>query len=1036
MSSTLNNLQSMDPVQGIPSSSDKVLDSWQAQHDLTEMSSQSIVTNVGPILTEGDRLQRVNFADMPTAEIPFFPVLPYLPGSSFRHVLPLGPTKHTTSFSRRTKGVEPSAKGEMLSKQMPEDLVNDVAAIRLPKNNAAHLVDEGASHVNTNELEGSSNLASLPQQDAQEDHHQRKSETSSRQNMHDKRGSDANVFRIDQGRLAAFERERWSQWVVKATEEERRRRIEENKIEEIRERHNRQEWARKATLIEQRRIAQERAIASMKDTPWFQKMTSSYQDDYIVVCPNSYLGCYHSCPRSQVVQHMKLCNFSGERRQESSKSESAYGSWEASTLKDRDWIVVCPYSSFGCDHNCKFSELNSHMKICRYRGISRSEEEELRRQSTTEAVRAAEEERERRIAETTTLNGAADRESLLMEVLRSQTLSFQSILGQEISKFGEHCDRVFKRREAKYKKAIKYIRDSVNEIWPDASVVPYGSYASGLMTPESDIDLVVCMPGDLSWRSSSYEWMSELVSKLSSCSHVSDMKAIEGAVMPVVKLTVTFGGLPIPIDITFNGALHYGIASAAFVKKLVEELPSVGPVTQVLKIFLRNHGLSDPYTGGMPAYGIVLIVTAIALQLREQHRREQRRLRTIQELVEPITNNQKDPQGFGKTLEQEMTRRSDQQDEAATVFESKNTEERERALCLVASAKRPQKLTADQAKADINAGQESGESEFEKLLESRDDYPQEVLSSKITNTEKMPKSNLSETSKYSFGPRNTSAKTTPTRIPEGVYVSRKNTDVDLSIKANPPSPMRRHSRTRSGGGRIGQPFWDPCSQRQFGAQCGLEIAYPYTLRKQNISIVANSSLVDVQFPSLEHACDAKLNLEKDRTSSQEVKDTINTYNRRNNKKGDVEDFAVPRIRRVHTTRMDAGCQKEISEEDVEGVLKEASTMDQALGCLLMDAMHFVSNSFNFQDHTLSVMNGGCAYPRQGGSSAEAVIEDPLRRVNNVGRSCFRFKELQNVLGEALISLSSGIVRSESQTHKINDSVRTVLGLNMSDETDD
>ena len=58
-------------------------------------------------------------------------------------------------------------------------------------------------------------------------------------------------------------------------------------------------------------------------------------------------------------------------------------------------------------------------------------------------------------------------------------------------------------------------------------------------------------------------------------------------------------------------------------KLTCQRTTGVGPVTQVLKRFLSAHGLNDPYTGGMPAYGIVLIVTAIALQLREQHRREQ-----------------------------------------------------------------------------------------------------------------------------------------------------------------------------------------------------------------------------------------------------------------------------------------------------------------------------------------------------------------------------------------------------------------------------
>merc|ERR1712224_412691 len=109
-------------------------------------------------------------------------------------------------------------------------------------------------------------------------------------------------------------------------------------------------------------------------------------------------------------------------------------------------------------------------------------------------------------------------------------------------------------------------------------------------------------------------------------------------------------------------------------------------------------------------------------------------------------------------------------------------------------------------------------------------------------------------------------------------------------------------------------------------------------------------------------------------------------------------------------------------QNVEDVLTAASTIDQALGCLLMDTMHFVSNAFNFEAHTLSVMNGGCAYPRQGSYAGPLVIEDPLRRVNNVGRSCFRFGELQKTLGDALIALSASIVRSESHTYNLGTAI--------------
>ena len=125
-----------------------------------------------------------------------------------------------------------------------------------------------------------------------------------------------------------FERAGWSQWVMEATEAEKQRRIQESNMEEISERHRRQEWSRKATDAEMERILREKAISSMEDTPWFQKMTSSYNDDYVVMCPNSHLGCTFSCARSQIVAHLKShCEYSGEQQADETLRDDPEGTF-------------------------------------------------------------------------------------------------------------------------------------------------------------------------------------------------------------------------------------------------------------------------------------------------------------------------------------------------------------------------------------------------------------------------------------------------------------------------------------------------------------------------------------------------------------------------------------------------------------------------------------------------------------------------------------------------------------------------------------
>ena len=173
-----------------------------------------------------------------------------------------------------------------------------------------------------------------------------------------------------------------------------------------------------------------------------------------------------------------------------------------------DWVIVCPYAIFGCVHECKRNSLNDHLAECTYRGLTREEENELRRESTYVAVLAAEEERTRRMEEmlkeenesasscgsgsgsgggSGSSSGSGSGGSgmpMLMRVVQIQKLQFQSVLGQEVRLYGEHCQSTFKRRKQAYNDAICRVRNVVQSRWNNSEVHPYGSYASGLMTPD------------------------------------------------------------------------------------------------------------------------------------------------------------------------------------------------------------------------------------------------------------------------------------------------------------------------------------------------------------------------------------------------------------------------------------------------------------------------------------------------------------------------------------------------------------------------
>ena len=443
----------------------------------------------------------------------------------------------------------------------------------------------------------------------------------------------------------------------------------------------------------------------------------------------------------------------------------------------------------------------------------------------------------------------------------------------------------------------------------------------------SDIDLVVCMQGDNSWRSNSGQWMTDLACDLKTCSWVSNLKAIDGAMMPVIKLVVecevmsrtmeekeeeeddeertanpnddegeeekeeeeegeeeegveeeeegegendlSFSTskkkkkkkkkknkktktlitkkeiLRIPMDITFNGALHYGIASASFVKQLVKELPSVGPVTQVLKKFLGAHNLSDPYTGGLPAYGMVLIATAIALQLRQQHRNAQQAQQTNramnigQKSDSEVGGESKEGEKMGEN--KKPTTKND-----ARVEEEHDDSSSSLSSNLVTSSLDQAKLEQQQKKV---LKYEKNEKK-EKISTPPPPPPppptttttkakatREIQKNKISSAELPAISHITNSMRSSFTPPTSpllgplmSTSDIPSldgMVPNGLYVTGSSTS-EVSLKSTPPSPVvPRRKKKRSSS--VGVPFWNPSSQVELGIQQGMEIGRPWYL---------------------------------------------------------------------------------------------------------------------------------------------------------------------------------------------------------------
>ena len=73
------------------------------------------------------------------------------------------------------------------------------------------------------------------------------------------------------------------------------------------------------------------------------------------------------------------------------------------------------------------------------------------------------------------------------------------------------------------------------------------------------------------------------------------------------------------VDVSFAGSDHAGIASSFFVRDLVERrFPEAVPLTLVLKELLVQRHLNEPFSGGLSSYAVLLMAVAVLQMCRAQ----------------------------------------------------------------------------------------------------------------------------------------------------------------------------------------------------------------------------------------------------------------------------------------------------------------------------------------------------------------------------------------------------------------------------------
>lgn len=177
---------------------------------------------------------------------------------------------------------------------------------------------------------------------------------------------------------------------------------------------------------------------------------------------------------------------------------------------------------------------------------------------------------------------------------------------------------------------VSHVAAATHSRWPHASVRAFGSVATGLWTPDSDVDVLIehgppITPLDSSLptkklrvrdrrrvRDSLVDFANHLRHYSTGSCFAIDRRSIvacPGYNAPVARMRLG----SYRVDIAF-GTSDVVIAAAQSVISTLSILPIIRPVFCTLRTLLAQHGLSDARSGGLASYALFNMVHYVALR--------------------------------------------------------------------------------------------------------------------------------------------------------------------------------------------------------------------------------------------------------------------------------------------------------------------------------------------------------------------------------------------------------------------------------------
>lgn len=146
----------------------------------------------------------------------------------------------------------------------------------------------------------------------------------------------------------------------------------------------------------------------------------------------------------------------------------------------------------------------------------------------------------------------------------------------------------------------------VHTIWPMAKVEVFGSYATNLYLPTSDIDMCILNTPQGGGESPEFSEHLELAQAIRNVKGFARRVNFIKARVPLVKIVSSTCN--VQCDISFGHG--NGPANVQVIRGYLAEFPALRPLLLVLKCFLQQRSLNEVFSGGLGSYSVLLLVVS------------------------------------------------------------------------------------------------------------------------------------------------------------------------------------------------------------------------------------------------------------------------------------------------------------------------------------------------------------------------------------------------------------------------------------------